>query len=119
VQESTTFCEFLNSLAYPIYIDGIPFTKKQVKRKEPSWFWTPSRKKAFVFGRVRMITLWRLQNSEEYELLPFYQKYFKTRDYLNSGKSEDYPKIPKEIIASNRASRAMRNLILGGKISNV
>ena len=93
MDRENTIEDYKNSLIYPIFINGIRFTREQFLRTKPRWFWTADRVSAFYAGHKRVEKLFKQHSRNDSKRLDFYQKHFKSRDYINSGNISDFPTI--------------------------
>lgn len=93
MDRENTIEDYKNSLIYPIFINGIRFTREQFLRKKPRWFWREERAFALQAGKRRIERLFKQHNRGDSSFFDFYQKYFKTRDYINTGNPSDFPRV--------------------------
>lgn len=102
------------NLSYPIFIDGVRFSSSDFLRSQPKWWWSSKKKDAFFSGDERVKQLEISLILGDYQNFSYYHRIYKVRDYLNSGKPEDYPKINSNSVEFFQSNILMNRIIQGG-----
>lgn len=109
-----SYNDFLKEMIYPVFINGIDFYYEDLNRTTPKWWWSFKTKNAFYEGKFRLNELYGFRLSSYYSIYPPFDRFYKIRDFLNTGYYKNFPQESDITYNFSNSSNYWMNQVLNG-----